>query len=367
MLRSVSFFVAGLVLGVPLTLFAIDLPHNFVNGQITDANAINANFDALRQLIEGFDGVQRPCDGVGMETFDGPTGTWFGCAPPWNCVDDPGHAGCGSSSDYQSCLDIASDPGFGGGSQVYWVDPDGVGGDDPQEVYCDMETDGGGWTLMAKFSQHTSVVSMSAATYSAYFDDGLWIEGASEGSPLDTTGTYDDFHVESLDWRKFLAPGAQYALRQRAYKGSGTDVFDVAYDFTYGGFVVQNDTPESERSWSLTNRRVLTDETGIAWHTPIEAVHFWLPFRSIGVEGALYTACGSFDFSSSGCLHTTTTARRYGNAGIMGSSADSADPALAWMPHTNISSAYDILFAHGDASSTYGVSGDPMVGMYWIR
>ncbi len=102
-----------------------------------------------------------------------------------------------------SCKQI-NDDGYADGDGVYWVDANGGGTDDAVEVFCDMTTDGGGWTALAANGEIAAPETTSADDcYPLISDDG----DAGCGAPDDLLSdfTVDGSQQAGIAWQHLMA------------------------------------------------------------------------------------------------------------------------------------------------------------------
>ena len=80
----------------------------------------------------------------------------------------------------RSCLELL-DADSGAGDGVYSIDPDGEAGMLPeQQVYCDMTTDGGGWTLVHRTVWDPAQTDSLRTGYSAWFNSTVGTVAAGQ-------------------------------------------------------------------------------------------------------------------------------------------------------------------------------------------
>ena len=91
-----------------------------------------------------------------------------------------------------ACAEVlADDPGAL--SDVYTIDPDGDGGLDPFDVYCDMDTMGGGWTLVMNRTNDQETIKVSGvltpSDTSQAVDNARW--AALRDASTETIAVFD--------------------------------------------------------------------------------------------------------------------------------------------------------------------------------
>ena len=122
----------------------------------------------------------------------------------WVLVRDRNLLGSSSSNPGLSCLDIL-DANASTGDGTYWIDPDGTGA---FEAYCDMTTDGGGWTRTANLYAGSN--SVDSIKRDARFFKNAWIQQTT--SYVDSTNqsvSLDDGSYGMLDAQSLMSTAAE--------------------------------------------------------------------------------------------------------------------------------------------------------------
>ncbi|MGB0592578.1 MAG: fibrinogen-like YCDxxxxGGGW domain-containing protein [Myxococcota bacterium] len=144
-------------------------------------------------------GTLENCVHMNAWGYDGPTSEWndYFCDAFYNhSTDIPGAFICQEYA--KSCKDLL-DKAPESTDGTYTIDPDGAEGEAPFEVYCDMTTDGGGWTVLFIANGTTygaEEQSINTADNSRWSYNGTaTTEGFNE---LATTGEYSQPNAWSM-------------------------------------------------------------------------------------------------------------------------------------------------------------------------
>ncbi len=200
----------------------------------------------------------------------------------------PGQWGDGSLA--TACWGYLNAPESGGATGagrdgVYRVDPDGSGGTSPFNVYCEMTTDNGGWTLVDQIvSNGQSIASRTSGTLTDRTTTGGRVLPDYDWSGSPQLLCFADAYTGTANWRTLTFSGNSLNYPTSTYVGSAGSSQGIGYGIDNGN------TRQGVGAWIYTG----SSRIGTVW---------------IGQGRTATCACGYVGYQSGlGTYSNSTTA-----------------------------------------------------------
>ena len=162
--------------------------------------------------------------------FDEDDGIFLGCdGSSWTSLTK-GVAGS-SSNPGLSCKDLIGKVSADG---LYWIDPDGGDAANAFQTYCDMTTDGGGWTLLAR-----TIKSGLTSSERATIWNGNW-----------ATYTQNGYGSPASDARIFWLPLRHWHTLTQQYTSNAFRVVSPGYESRLANFSIAGAGSNYTWNWS---------------------------------------------------------------------------------------------------------------------